>query len=431
MMEPIAYRDGILSVEEVALTRIAEAVGTPAYVYSSGAMETRLAAFQQALAGMDTLVCYALKANSNLAVIRTFAARGAGADVVSLGELRQALAAGVPADRIVFAGVGKTAAEMAPAIDAGILMFSVESESELRLLSRIAAAKDASVAIAVRVNPDVDAKTHDKISTGRRQDKFGIGWERAPEIYELAASLPGLRVEGVAVHIGSQLTSLAPFEAAFRRVAELVRTLRQAGHDIRHLDLGGGLGINYKDETPPEPEAYARVVRRTVGELGLRLVFEPGRYLIGNAGILLSRVVHIKDEGQRFVILDAAMNDLIRPALYEAWHDILPVVAPGPGAVMAPATFAGPICESGDVLAHQRQAAPLAPDDLISIGDAGAYAAVMASTYNSRPLAPEVLVKGDRFAVIRRRQSIEELIARDNLPPWLDDADGEDARGAA
>jgi diaminopimelate decarboxylase len=394
-------------------------------------METRLGEFQQALTGLDYLVCYALKANSNLAVIRTFAALGAGADVVSLGELRQALAAGVPAERIVFAGVGKTAEEMAPAIDAGIMMFNVESEPELRLLSQVAESKGATAAISVRVNPDVDAGTHEKISTGRRQDKFGIGWERAREIYDLAAELPGLKAEGVAVHIGSQLTSLGPFEAAFRRVAELATALRQAGHDIRHLDLGGGLGINYKDEAPPSPEAYADMVRRTVGGLGLQLVFEPGRYLVGNAGIILSRVIHIKDEGRRFVILDAAMNDLIRPALYEAWHDILPVAEPRPGESLAPATFAGPICETGDVLAHQRAAPLLAPDDLIAIGSAGAYAAVMASTYNSRPLAPEVLVKGDRFAVVRRRQSVEELVSRDSLPPWLDGTSGEDARGAA
>ena len=430
-MEQFTYKDGHLHAEAVALSRIAEVVGTPVFVYSSAAMVARYQSFVKALSGLDAMVCYALKANSNLSVIRTFADLGAGADVVSLGELEKALAAGVPAKRIVFAGVGKTEVEMARALDAGILQFNVESEPEIEALSRVAQAKTMSARVAVRINPDVDAATHDKISTGRQQDKFGIFWQRAPEIYELIRRLPAIDATGIAVHIGSQLTSLAPYEAAFRRVADLASSLLAAGHDISHLDLGGGLGIDYKDDRPPAIEDYVDLARRTVGGLGLKLVFEPGRWLVGNAGILLSRVIYVKQEGRRFIILDAAMNDLLRPALYDAWHEIVPVQAAAPDAQMMPAEFVGPICESGDVLASERAAPPIAPDDLIALRSAGAYAAVMSSTYNSRPLLPEVMVCGDRFAVVRERQSVEELIALDRLPPWLEDGAEVPTRGAA
>lgn len=430
-MTEIAYRDGALSVESVPLANIAKAVGTPAYVYSSAAMRRGYQAYVDALDGLDAMVCYALKANSNLAVIATFARAGAGADVVSGGELEKALRAGVPPGRIVFAGVGKTEAEMARALEVGILEFNVESEPELNALSRIAAGMGREAEIAVRINPDVDAATHDKISTGRRGDKFGIDWRRAPEVYALAARLPGLKPTGIAVHIGSQLTSLAPFEAAFRRLAALARSLREQGHEIRRVDLGGGLGITYRNEDTPALRDYAGLIRRILGPLGLSLVLEPGRHLVGNAGVLLSKVIYVKDEGRRFVILDAAMNDLIRPTLYGAWHEIQPVAEPAAAVPMSPADFVGPICESGDVFAKARPAPPLAPKDLIAIRSAGAYGAVMASNYNTRLLVPEVLVDGERFAVVRPRQSLEELIGQDRLPPWLGGEHGQATRGAA
>jgi diaminopimelate decarboxylase len=424
-MNAIAYRDGVLWMEEVPLARIAAAVGTPAYVYSSALMRARYRAFVEALEGQDALVCYALKANSNLAVVRTFAALGAGADVVSVGELEKALRAGVPAERIVFAGVGKTAAEMARGLEAGIRQFNVESEPELATLSQIAAAMGREARFALRINPDVDAVTHDKIATGRRGDKFGVAWERAAELYARARALPGLRAEGIAVHIGSQLTSLAPFEAAFRRLAELAGRLRADGHDLQSLDLGGGLGIGYRDETPPSIADYVALARQVLGGCGLKLIFEPGRNLVGNAGLLLSRVIYVKDEaGRRFVILDSAMNDLIRPSLYGAWHDVVPLAEPAPGTALAPVDFVGPVCESGDVLAKERLAPPLVADDVIAIRSAGAYGAVMASTYNTRPLAPEVLVDGERFAVVRPRQSLEALLGEDRLPPWLSNLGG-------
>ena len=429
-MSVFRHRGGELFVEDVAVARIAAAVGTPAYVYSSAAMERAYLDYLDALEGLDATICYALKANSNLAVIRTFSGLGAGADVVSGGELAQALAAGVPGNRIVFAGVGKTRAEMAAGLDAGIMEFNVESDGELRALSELATSRGVTAPVALRVNPDVDAATHDKISTGRMQDKFGIPWERAAEVYRLAAKLPGIAVEGIAVHIGSQLTSLEPFRAAFTRMAELARRLRAEGVGLRRLDLGGGLGIDYAGESPPSPREYAQVVRETVGDLGLSLVLEPGRSLVGNAGLLLARVIYVKDDTKRFVILDAAMNDLIRPTLYDAWHDVVAVREPGPDAAMGPADFVGPICETGDILAVAREAPPLAPDDLIAFRSAGAYARVMASNYNSRPMAPEVLVRGDDFALVRPRQRLEALWEEDRLPPWL--APASDAeRGAA
>jgi diaminopimelate decarboxylase len=422
-MDHFQYRGGVLHAEDVSLPRIAAVVGTPAYVYSTATMERHYRVFAEGFAGTDALICYALKANSNQAVIRTFAELGAGADVVSIGELKRALAAGVPPQKIVFAGVGKTREEMAAALEAGIFQFNVESEPELELLSEAAAARGQVAPVAVRVNPDVDALTHAKISTGKRENKFGIPWDRARAVYERARRLPGVKAVGVAVHIGSQLTDLAPFEQAFRRVGELAQALRQEGHPIERLDLGGGLGIPYQagsNAMPPPPADYAAMARRTVGHLGFKLVLEPGRLLVGNAGVLLARVIYVKTEGRRFVIIDAAMNDLIRPSMYDAWHDIAPVREPRPGAPAEAADIVGPVCESADVLAANRKIPPLAPDDLIAIRSAGAYGAVMSSTYNSRALAPEVLVKGAEFAIVRRRQSLEELIALDALPPWLE-----------
>jgi diaminopimelate decarboxylase len=419
-MDHFQYRAGELYAEDVPLARIAAEVGTPVYVYSTATMQRHFRVFAEGFAGADALICYALKANSNQAVIRTFAELGAGADVVSLGELKRALAAGVPGRKIVFAGVGKTREEMAAALDAGIYQFNVESEPELEALSEVAASRGQVAPVAVRVNPDVDALTHAKISTGKRENKFGVPWERARSVYERARGLPGVEAVGVAVHIGSQLTELAPFERAFRRVGELAQALRAAGHAIGRIDLGGGLGIPYQagaNAMPPLPAEYAALARRTVGHLGFRLVLEPGRVLVGNAGVLLARVIYVKFEGRRFVVVDAAMNDLIRPSMYDAWHDVAPVREPAGGA-LEPADIVGPICESADVLATDRPTPPLAPGDLIAIRSAGAYGAVMSSTYNTRALAPEVLVKGAEYAVVRRRQTLDELIALDALPPW-------------
>ncbi len=415
----IAYRDGELCVEGVAMRDLAATVGTPFYCYSETAMEETYRAFARAFADRDALICYAMKANSNQAVIRAFARLGAGSDVVSGGELARALAAGVPAERIVFAGVGKTADEMAAGLDAGIFQFNVESEPELALLSEAAVARGVRAPISVRVNPDVDAKTHAHITTGLGHNKFGIPWRRAEEIYRLAASLPGIEIRGVAVHIGSQLLDLAPMETAFVRVAELARGLRASGHAIERIDFGGGLGIAYGGEAAPSLDRYAEIVKRAVGDLPVKLVFEPGRFLVGNAGVLVARVIYVKSEGRRFAILDAAMNDLIRPMLYEAWHDFFTVREAGPEETRLEVDLVGPICESTDRFAEHRVMPPLARGDLIAIGSAGAYAAVMSSTYNSRPLVPEVLVRGADHAVVRLRQGIEELIAREPIPAWL------------
>jgi diaminopimelate decarboxylase len=417
-MDAFTYRDGALHAEAVPLARVAAAVGTPAYVYSAGAMRAAYRALADALSGLDATICYAMKANDNLSVMRVFAELGAGADVVSGGELARALAAGVPASKIVFAGVGKTRSEMAQAIEAGILQFNVESEPELVALSEVAGGRGAEVAVAIRVNPDVDARTHAKITTGKKENKFGIAIERAPEIYRQAAALPGIRPESVAVHIGSQLTSLEPYLHAFGKLAELAERLLADGLPIRRLDLGGGIGISYRGEEPPSPTAYADIVRGTVGRLGLPLICEPGRALVGNAGVLLAAVIYVKDEGKRFVILDAAMNDLIRPAMYDAWHDIVPVMEPLSGTALREADVVGPICESGDILGLARPLPPLDGGDLIAIRSAGAYAAVMASNYNSRPLAPEVLVDGDRFAVVRPRQGVAEMVGDTRPPVW-------------
>ncbi|HEX6978604.1 MAG TPA: diaminopimelate decarboxylase [Alphaproteobacteria bacterium] len=420
-MNDFAYRGGILHVEDVSLAAIAERVGTPAYVYSAATLERRFKAFAAAFDGVPATICYAVKANSNQAVIATLARLGAGADVVSEGELRRAIAAGVPASRIVFAGVGKTAREMAAALDAGILQFNVESEPELRLLSEVAAGRGVRAPVALRINPDVDARTHAKITTGKTENKFGIEITRALDVARLAASLPGIALQGLAVHIGSQLTSVEPYRAAFARLAELARTLRSHGLPVRRLDFGGGLGVVYKDETPPDLGAYAQAVRDAVRGLDVDVVLEPGRYLVADAGVLLARVVYVKDgASKRFVIVDAAMNDLIRPTLYEAWMSIRPVAAPAPDAPLAPVDVVGPICETGDYLALGRALPPLAAGDLIAVGSAGAYGAVMSSAYNTRPLVPEILVKGDQIATVRPRQTIDALIAADRLPPWLE-----------
>lgn len=405
----------------MSLAAIAAAVGTPFYCYSTAALQRQYRLYAEAFAGEDALVCFALKANSNQAVIRTFAEMGAGADVVSEGELRRALAAGIPADKIVFAGVGKTREEMAFALAKGIRQFNVESEPELEVLSEVASAMERTAPVAIRVNPDVDAHTHEKITTGKAENKFGIPWTRASEVYARAAKLPSIALVGVDVHIGSQVTTIEPFETAFRRVADMIRMLRGEGHDITRVDLGGGLGIAYEDEeSPPAVSEYAEMARRVLGNLGCQYVMEPGRFLVGNAGILVSRVIYVKKgEAKTFVILDAAMNDLIRPSLYDAHHGVIPVREPADNSPRGRVDFVGPVCETGDVLALDRLAPELRSDDLMAILSAGAYGAVMASTYNTRPLVPEVLVSGADFAVVRPRPPLDDLIAADRLPPWL------------
>ncbi len=421
-MHHFAYRDGVLHAEGVSLAALAEAVGTPFYCYSTATLERHYKVFAGAFADVPSLVCYAVKANSNQAVIATLARLGAGADVVSAGELKRARAAGVPAERIMFSGIGKTAAELALAVDEGILCVNVESEPELDLLSSIAAAKGRTANVSIRVNPDVDAKTHAKIATGKSENKFGIPISRARAIYAHAATLPGIRVTGVDMHIGSQITELTPFDNAFVLLSEFVRELRSDGHTISHVDLGGGLGIPYREgeEPPPDPAAYAAVVKRATVGLGCKLIFEPGRLLVGNAGILVTRVIYNKrGEAKTFVIVDAAMNDLIRPTLYEAHHDIKPVAEPTPGAPHIRADVVGPVCESGDFLALGRDLAAPAPGDLLAVMTAGAYGAVQAGTYNTRPLVPEVLVNGAEWALVRPRLEADALIGLDRLPAWL------------
>ena len=421
-MDHFLYRGGVLHVEDVPLPEIAAAVGTPAYVYSAATLTRHFRVFDEALAGMPHLVCYAMKANSNLAVIALLGGLGAGMDVVSGGEYRRARAAGVPGERIVFSGVGKTREEMRLALEGGIRQFNVESEPELFALSEVASGMGLRAPIAIRVNPDVDAKTHAKIATGKSENKFGIPIARARAVYAVAAGLPGIEVVGVDVHIGSQLTELAPFENAFRKVGELAEALRADGHLIRRLDLGGGLGIPYErtNEAPPLPFDYGEVIRRTVGRLGCEIEIEPGRLIAGNAGVLLSRVLYVKrGEGRDFLILDAAMNDLVRPAMYDAWHDLVPVVEAPAGADLATFDVVGPVCETGDTFARGRLLPPVEAGDLMAFRSAGAYGAVMASEYNSRPLVPEVLVSGDQFTVVRARPSFDEMLARDTIPSWI------------
>lgn len=421
-MHHFDYRDGVLHAEAVNLESLARAIGTPFYCYSTATIERHYRVFVEAFAGVDALVCYAMKANSNQSVLKTLAKQGAGADVVSGGELKRALAAGIPASKILFSGVGKTADELRLALSHDILSINVESEPELELLSSVATEMGRTARVSVRVNPDVDARTHAKISTGKSENKFGIPLSRAREVYARAAKLAGIRLTGVDMHIGSQIVDLKPFGDAFTLLAEFVRTLRSDGHAISHVDFGGGLGIPYRGdiEAPPEPKAYADVVKRALAGLDCTLVFEPGRLIVGNAGILVSRVLYVKrGEAKTFVIVDAAMNDLIRPTLYEAHHDIWPVRRPAATAPVIEADVVGPVCETGDYLALGRKLPQLAADDLIAIMTAGAYGAVQASTYNTRALVPEVLVRGDQHAVIRPRPAIEDLIALDRVAPWL------------
>ena len=421
-MHHFASRNGVLHAEDVDLRRLARAVGTPFYCYSRATMERHYRVFSAAFGDQQALVCYAMKANSNQAVLQLFARLGAGMDVVSEGELRRARAAGVPADRITFSGVGKTARELALGLDEDILCFNVESEPELEMLAALAGARETRARVSIRVNPDVDARTHAKISTGKSENKFGIPIGRAREVYRRAATLPGLQVTGVDMHIGSQITDLEPFDHAFGVLASLVAQLREDGHTIDHVDLGGGLGIPYhadEDASAFHPDRYAGLIRRHADALGARIVLEPGRLLVGNAGILVTEVVLVKGGAdKRFVVVDAAMNDLIRPTLYEAFHEIRPVVDPS-SATRSLADVVGPVCETGDYLALGRSLPDVAAGDLLAVMSAGAYGAVQAGTYNSRLLVPEVMVDGDRFAVIRPRGSYADLIGLDRVPDWL------------
>ena len=422
-MNHFGYIDGVLHAENVPVPEIAKAVGTPFYVYSTATLERHYKVFSGAFADVDAMVCYAMKANSNQAVLKTLAKLGAGIDVVSGGELRRALGAGVPANRIMFSGVGKTVAEMDYALEAGIYCFNIESEPELEVLNLRAVKAGKRAHVSFRINPDVDARTHAKISTGKKENKFGISYERARAVYAHAATLPGIEVTGIDMHIGSQITELQPFEDAFRLLRELVESLRTDAHTISHVDIGGGLGIPYREDNnpPPLPDAYAHIVKNELKSLNCKIITEPGRLIVGNAGILVTEVIYVKDGGEKnFVIVDGAMNDLIRPTLYEAYHGIRPVVQPAVDAPRIKADIVGPVCETGDYLALDREMAAPQPGDLIAVSSAGAYGAVQAGTYNSRLLVPEVLVKGDKFHVIRPRGTYEELIALDSVPAWLD-----------
>jgi len=416
------YKNGHLHAEDVALRDIAAAVGTPFYCYSTATLKRHYTLFTEALSPLPHLVCFAVKANSNVAVLKLLGDLGAGMDVVSGGEYLRAKAAGVPGERIVFSGVGKTREEMRLALGGGIRQFNVESEPELEALSEVATTMGIEAPIALRLNPDVDAKTHEKIATGRKEDKFGIPIARASEIYARAAQLAGIRVMGIDMHIGSQLTELAPFEAAYRKMADLTRQLRAEGHFIERLDLGGGLGIPYtrSNEAPPLPTDYGDMVKRVLGDLGCEIEIEPGRLISGNAGVMVSQVIYRKaGEEREFLIIDAAMNDLVRPSMYAAHHDIIPINEPAPGEAVAPVDIVGPVCESGDTFARQRNMPLLMAGDLVAFRSAGAYGAVMASEYNSRPLIPEVLVNEDHFAVIRPRPSFDDMLARDRIPDWM------------
>ena len=419
MVHHFEYRGDRLFAEEVDVTALAGKVGTPFYVYSAATLRRHVRVMRGAFTGINTLLAYAMKANSNQAVLTLIAKEGAGADVVSGGELERAIAAGIPPSKIVFSGVGKTFAEMRRALELGIHCFNLESEPELERLSDVAVSMGAMAPVSVRINPDVDAGTHAKISTGKAENKFGIPFARAREVYARIAELPGVRAVGVDMHIGSQITNMAPFDNAFALLAELIRDLRHAGHDIRHADVGGGLGIPYHldEAAPPDPMAYAAIVKKHIAPLGIGLVLEPGRLIVGNAGILVTRVEYVKEGAKTFVIVDAAMNDLIRPTLYEAHHDIQPVVHSNLPPITA--DIVGPVCETGDFIAQDRKLEGVKEGDLLAVMSAGAYGAVMASTYNTRALIPEVLVDGARWHVIRPRKSIAELIALDSVPDWL------------
>jgi len=422
-MHHFQYIDGVLHAESVPLTTIADAVGTPFYCYSTATFTRHINVLKEAFAGTDHLICYAVKANSNQAVLKTVAALGTGMDVVSEGELRRARSAGVPSDKIIFAGVAKTRDEMAYAINENILGFNVESIAELHALSEVASGLGRTARIAIRVNPDVDAKTHAKISTGKSENKFGVPYADAIALYDTAATLPGIEISGIHMHIGSQITELAPFRQAFQRMREFHQELSARGHTIEHLDIGGGLGVPYRgtNDIPPHPDEYAKVVRDTLGDLGLKFVMEPGRMIAANAGVLVSKVIYAKPTATKhFTIIDAAMNDLIRPTLYDAYHDVWPVTERPKSEPLVDQDLVGPVCESGDYLAQNHPLPLLNPNELIAFMSAGAYGAVMSSTYNSRLLIPEVLVNGEEFAVIRPRTSYEELIAMDRIPAWLE-----------
>ena len=421
MMDHFLYRDSALHAEDVPVAQIAAAVGTPFYLYSSATLLRHFKLLDDALEGMDHLICYAMKAASNQAILKLLGDAGAGMDVVSGGEYARARAAGIASERIVFSGVGKTRAEMEIVIKGGVRQFNVESEPEMRLLSQVASEMGKIVPITIRINPDVDAKTHVKISTGKKEDKFGIPISRAREVYAVAASLPSIKIVGIDVHIGSQLTDLEPFGLAYEKVAKLTEVLRADGHEIKRLDLGGGLGIPYgnSNEHPPTPEEYGALIREKVGYLGCEIEIEPGRFITGNAGLLVSEVIYVKEgEDREFLIVDGAMNDLIRPAMYGAHHEIVPLVEPTTGMNYQIYDVVGPVCESGDTFAKGRALPQMQAGELIAFRSAGAYGAVMASEYNSRPLVPEVMVKGDQFAIIRARPSLEDIIKRDIIPEW-------------
>jgi diaminopimelate decarboxylase len=422
-MHHFAYRGGVLHAEDVSLARLAAEVGTPFYCYATATIERHYRVLQEAFSGLDALICYAIKANSNQAVIATLARLGAGMDVVSEGELRRALAAGVPANRIIFAGVGKTREEMALALREGILGFNVESEPELEALGEVAAGLGRTARVALRINPDVDAKTHAKISTGKAENKFGVPYDDAPRLYAKAARLPGIEATGVHMHIGSQITDLKPFRDAFTLMRDLVGELRRAGHHLEHLDIGGGLGVPYDsaaNDIAPSPDAYASIVHETLGDLGLKIAMEPGRVIVANAGVLVTRVLYVKrGRDKTFTIVDAAMNDLIRPTLYEAEHEIWPVSEAAAATAPVVQDVVGPVCETGDYLALNRAMVPGAAGDLLAVMSAGAYGAAMSSTYNSRLLVPEVLVRGDAWSIVRPRPSYADLIGLDRLPDWL------------
>ena len=424
-MDYFTYKNGRLHAEDVSIDAIADEIGTPFYVYSTGTLTRHYNVFADALRGTNALVCFAVKANSNQAVLRTLGALGAGADVVSGGELSRALAAGIKAHKIVFSGVGKSEIEIRTALEAGIKQLNVESEPELERISAIAVELGVEAPVALRVNPDIDAGTHEKITTGKRENKFGIEWTNAHAVYKRAVDMPGIKVKGVAVHIGSQLLDLKPFRAAYVRAGDLVAMLRADGLKVETLDLGGGLGIPYGADgegTVPGPEEYAEVIRDTVGNLGVELVLEPGRMIAGNSGILITRVEYVKEGATKtFLITDAGMNDLIRPTLYDAYHAIVPVIEPAKDAVRAPVDVVGPICETGDTFAKNRSLPPVKAGELLALRTAGAYGAVQASTYNTRPLVPEVMVNGDQFAIVRERMEVEDLIALDRVPDWLAD----------
>jgi diaminopimelate decarboxylase len=415
-MDHFTYKNGQLYAEDVKITDIAKAVGTPFYCYSTATLTRHYQVFADSFKSVDATICFAVKANSNLAVLNTLAKLGAGGDCVSEGEIRRCLAAGIPASKIVFSGVGKTKAEMEFALNSNIMQINIESEAELDSLNEVAKSLGKKAQVAFRVNPDIDAGSHDKITTGRKEDKFGIPWDEVRAIYKKAAGMEGITIRAVATHIGSQLTDLAPFQKAFTKVVELVKTLKADGHNITHLDLGGGLGIPYKQQDVPSPAQYAEMTIAAVKDLGCSLAFEPGRLICGNAGILVSEVIYLKKTSHKnFLVIDAAMNDLIRPTLYNAHHEIVPVVEKSGDMVM---DIVGPICETGDVFAKNRNLPELSQGDLIAIRSCGAYGAVMSSEYNSRPLIPEVLVNGDQFRVIRKRPSYEEMLGRDEIAVW-------------